>query len=90
MNNSLVLDEVTQQRTYRMPEVNITPTNPRALDIQQHLSLLQIASPLHHLQTGLRLSHPQLMRRVRVHTNVRLGLLDLGDCRCAHLESVVS
>jgi hypothetical protein len=72
-----------------MPEVNVGPTDPRALDVQQHLSHLQIPALLYHLQTWLSFGNPQVVCRVRVYTNVCLSRLDLGGCRCAHLVRVV-
>jgi hypothetical protein len=78
--------EVQVGTTYCMPEMNITSANSRALDIQQHLADLQIATLLYRLQAWLCFSDPKIVLWVRVDTNVRLGRLDLCRCRSAHLD----
>ena len=55
-----------------MPEVNITPADSRAFDIDKNFSRLQISSSLHNLQTGFRLGDPEVMRGVGVNTDISL------------------
>jgi hypothetical protein len=69
------------EETYSMPEMNVTSTDTRALDVQQNLSRLQISTSLHLVQARFRLRNPELVRGVCVNANVRLGRLDICAIR---------
>lgn len=55
-----------------MPEVNIRTADAGTLDVQQYLALLQISTLLDDLQAWLSFCDPEIVRWVRVYTNIWL------------------